>query len=276
MREKLIKSEVIQLFKTTKETLRHYEKAGLLTPEIDENNYRYYDFKDMEKLRQIFFLRDIDISIEDMQKIERKLIKKEDYLSMLSLHEEALDAKIKHLIEVKNNISQLIRLEEDGSSDMTFHVKQHDERHMLICESLSSSTYDTPKDYYDKYRKLIQLENYSERTFQMVYPFEALGSGEKIDAKQCIEISRPKEETTQVSDSFITLNKGLYVSVYYTFEEGKFEGLPLLKDRMEKYLSDHELEPISSDVLEIEHPELSLFERETSMVFELQLHVRKR
>lgn len=45
-------------------------------PEIDDNYYRYYDFKDLEKLRQIFFLRDIDLSIEEIQKLDQKLIER--------------------------------------------------------------------------------------------------------------------------------------------------------------------------------------------------------
>lgn len=276
MREKLIKSEVIKLFKTTKETLRYYEKAGLLTPEVDEKNYRYYDFRDLEKLRQIFFLRDIELSIDEMQKIERNQISKDEYLSLLVSHEEALKAKIKHLSGVMSNISQLIDLEKDDTSDVTFCVNEKDERHMLICESLNSSTYDSPKEYYDKYSSLINQDHYSERTFQMIFAFEDLGSGEKIDSKQCVELPIIPDELRYESDTYFDLQSGQYLSIYYTFEEGKFEGLPRLKIRIENYMKAHDLEMIGKDVLEIEHPELSLFERETSTVFELQINVRKR
>ncbi|WP_305453059.1 MerR family transcriptional regulator [Bacillus mycoides] len=36
---KLTKSDVIKIFNTTKETLRFYEKKGLVQPKVGKNNY---------------------------------------------------------------------------------------------------------------------------------------------------------------------------------------------------------------------------------------------
>jgi DNA-binding transcriptional MerR regulator len=275
MRKKLIKSEVIQLFKTTKETLRYYEKAGLITPDIDENNYRYYDFKDLEKLRQIFFLRDIDLSIKEMQNIDRKLIDKDEYIALLEAHKESLDNKICHLLDVKNNIIQLINLEKDDSTDMIFQINHHEERQMYSYEDLESEIYTSVKAYYDNYIKLIQSEEYSERIFQMIYPFDDLGSGDKIDAKQCIELLRLSEGINQhgEAENFIKMPAGSYLSVYYSFEEGKFDGLPLVKSAIDDYLEVNSLKLMNPYIIEIEHPELSLFQNETSMIFELQVYI---
>ncbi len=59
-------SEFAKLHGTTPETLRHYDRIGLLNPAyIDENtNYRYYSILQYEKLRTIIELRQLGISIE--------------------------------------------------------------------------------------------------------------------------------------------------------------------------------------------------------------------
>ena len=55
----------MRIFNTTKETLRHYENLGLIEPEFDSQNYRYYDHKEIRKLRQIFYLRDLEIPLDE-------------------------------------------------------------------------------------------------------------------------------------------------------------------------------------------------------------------
>ena len=43
--------QMSKLFNITAETLRHYDRIGLLKPIVDEENgYRYYSIKEMEKL----------------------------------------------------------------------------------------------------------------------------------------------------------------------------------------------------------------------------------
>lgn len=271
MRKKLIKSEVTALFQTTKETLRHYERVGLLKPEIDENNYRYYGFKDLAKLRQIFFLRDIDLSIQDMQRLERKTMDKATYLRLLEDHATALQKKIDHLCGVKNSVEQLLKLEKETAAKIAFMITPYKERYLYV--------YDNPegvevsaKAYYDSYKDRIEANRHSERRLQMLYPYEALGSGEPIDARLCIE---HPEKVAAERGSVQILPPGDYLSVYYAFEEGGFEGLPALKEAIEGYLTKEGLKKMTPDVMEIEHPELALFEEGTSMIYELQLHVER-
>lgn len=57
--------EVAKLFQVSVQTLRHYEKLGLLYPEyIDpQTNYRYYTIQQFETLTKIRYLRALDVPL---------------------------------------------------------------------------------------------------------------------------------------------------------------------------------------------------------------------
>ncbi|MGG1662981.1 MerR family transcriptional regulator [Brevibacillus sp. NRS-1366] len=64
--------EVAKLSGTTIKTLYHYQKVGLLLPEkITENGYRYYGEKELERLQQILFYRELDFSLERIKMVRR-------------------------------------------------------------------------------------------------------------------------------------------------------------------------------------------------------------
>ena len=53
--------EVEKLLQINSQTIRYYEKLGFLKPKRDENGYRNYTQEDVQILRKIHFLRDLDI-----------------------------------------------------------------------------------------------------------------------------------------------------------------------------------------------------------------------
>ena len=51
-------------------TLHYYDEIGLLKPSyIAENGYRYYEDKELLLLQQILFFRELEFSLEDIQRI---------------------------------------------------------------------------------------------------------------------------------------------------------------------------------------------------------------
>lgn len=62
-------SQVSKITGLTKKALRYYDEQGLLTPSLrnEENQYRLYDEKDMEKARLIVLLRKFDFSISEIR-----------------------------------------------------------------------------------------------------------------------------------------------------------------------------------------------------------------
>lgn len=276
-RNKLTKSEVIQLFNTTIETLRHYEQKGILKPEIGDNNYRYYDFEDLRKLRQIFLFRDLELSIEEMKQLDEGQVKKPDYIEMLKIHHSTLQHKIQRLQNTKENIRQLVELLEKGENHRSYRLRWEKERHYYLLDPLEEEVMSSPKAYFDRYKNLIQNNNYSERTLQMIYPYDTLESGEFMKSQLCMEIpiNEEKFSSDDNEESLLVLPEGTYLSIFYPFQHGKFDTLSVLKDEIEVYLKGNVLRRRGSIVLEKEHPELSLFLEETVSIFELQIQVDK-
>lgn len=87
----------------TKDTLRHYEKCGIINPHINEKNkYKYYSIADIEILGVILLLRGIDVSISDIPRFIR-CNDINNYTSLLDEHIDKVNNKIKsfnHVLEV--------------------------------------------------------------------------------------------------------------------------------------------------------------------------------
>lgn len=59
--------EAADRLKMTKRAIKYYEEKKLLKPERRENGYREYDEEDIERLRQIVFLRRLGLSLEEIR-----------------------------------------------------------------------------------------------------------------------------------------------------------------------------------------------------------------
>ena len=70
-------NEVEHLVGLSKKSIRYYEENGLLSPTRNKiNDYRIYNEKDIEKLKLIKFLRELNVGIKDLKKLENKKKKK--------------------------------------------------------------------------------------------------------------------------------------------------------------------------------------------------------
>lgn len=85
----------------TKHTLRYYEKEGLIHPVKDENGYRNYSEEDLQVLHLVKFLRNLNISIDDVRGIINGTISFQESLSINKVH---LDEKIEELHEIQRTI----------------------------------------------------------------------------------------------------------------------------------------------------------------------------
>lgn len=103
---KLSIGEVSKIFNISKETLRYYDKIGILKPEINEQNgYRFYEFKHLEKLGLILGIKLLGISLADI----KKTIESEDlneYKNLVLKQEEILQIKKKELEYLEDNLNK--------------------------------------------------------------------------------------------------------------------------------------------------------------------------
>lgn len=106
--------EVANLSGTTIKTLYHYQKIGLLLPQkISENGYRYYGDKELEKLQQILFYRELDFPLE---KIKLSLESEPNRLKCLYEQQSLLKTRKNKLVDILNTIEETIKYERNGKS----------------------------------------------------------------------------------------------------------------------------------------------------------------
>ncbi|MEF9990562.1 MAG: MerR family transcriptional regulator [Romboutsia sp.] len=95
--------QISKLFNITTETLRHYDRVGILKPIIDKKNgYRYYSWKEMEILEFIVEAKYLEIPLIDIKEtIGKNSISSQ--LDLIELQESIIEKKIKHLKHIKRN-----------------------------------------------------------------------------------------------------------------------------------------------------------------------------
>ncbi len=98
--------EVAKLSGVTIKTLYHYQKVGLLEPEsIAENGYRYYGDQELERLQQILFYRELDLSLE---KIKDALDSEPSRLRCLCEQQSLLKARQQRLAGILHTLQETI------------------------------------------------------------------------------------------------------------------------------------------------------------------------
>ena len=90
-------SEISKLYGIGVDSLRYYERIGLLNPKRGKNNYRLYSLNDLYKLNIIRDLRPLNFSMAQIKK----------YTEQLSL-ENTFDVLSEERMNIKKQITELI------------------------------------------------------------------------------------------------------------------------------------------------------------------------
>ncbi|MCR8744240.1 MerR family transcriptional regulator [Romboutsia lituseburensis] len=98
--------QISKLFNITSETLRHYDRIGLLKPIINEDNgYRYYSLKEIEMLDLILDAKYLEIPLSNIKEaLKNESI--DNYIDLIDLQEKTIDEKIEHLLKIKEQAKQ--------------------------------------------------------------------------------------------------------------------------------------------------------------------------
>ncbi|MBW9146326.1 MerR family transcriptional regulator [Clostridium sp. CM027] len=101
--------EMSKLQNISVQTLRYYDKIGLLKPSyVDEKSrYRYYSAKHFVILNSIKQCKAMGLSLDEIKELIENYTSFDSILNIISKQKEMIDTKIKDLNAVKNNISFL-------------------------------------------------------------------------------------------------------------------------------------------------------------------------
>ncbi|WP_164917309.1 MULTISPECIES: MerR family transcriptional regulator [unclassified Clostridium] len=99
--------EISKLSNLSVQTLRHYDKLGLLKPSLaKDNGYRYYSLEQFYKLDLIIFYRKLGLSLSEIKEIISNKANIEDALGLLQNQEYEMDRQIKELQKQRNLIQK--------------------------------------------------------------------------------------------------------------------------------------------------------------------------
>jgi len=164
--------QLAELTGVTTRTLRYYNEIGLLMPaKINSSGYRIYGEKEVDKLQQILFYRELGVDLDTIKKI----INSPSFDSMKALkeHREKLLAKRRQLNSLIANVEKTIAAKE-GRITMNDKEKFEAFKQKLIEENERKYGYEVREKYGDEVvdRSNQKLKNMTKEQFEQLKHLE--------------------------------------------------------------------------------------------------------
>ena len=156
-------------------TLHYYDEIGLLKPQsYSENRYRKYGGKELIRLQQVLFFRELDFSLEEIKVI----MDKPDFnvIQALQTHRRLLTSKVSRIIELIRTIDRTI-LNQKGELAMTekeyyqgFSKEQQSKYEQEIREKYGNTALDESKRRMKNWTKedYLKINQASETIFNAI------------------------------------------------------------------------------------------------------------
>lgn len=96
--------DVAKLLPISKDTLRYYDKLGIVSPtKSNTNGYRYYTKDDLLALSYVLILRDLEVPLEEIkERLSNNTL--DDFKELLNRQESMIDDKLSRLLKLKESI----------------------------------------------------------------------------------------------------------------------------------------------------------------------------
>ena len=251
--------EIARLYGIGVDSLRYYEKIGLLKPERSESGYRHYSIREIWKLNIIRDLRELDFSMEQIGRyLENHNI--DSTLSLLREEQQAIGEKIKALQRLQENVTQRIGSIEEA-------VRKPLGKIALETYGIRRC-YSIPEGYSDEHEMDVLIKRLLNMDKEHLYLIGNNQIGTAISARAA-EQGKIHYEAVFVIDENgeQVLPAGNYLTVTYRGEYGKS------RDWIQKMLSyarDRNI-CLKGDFLEILWVDIHISSEKTEHITELQV-----
>lgn len=266
-------SELAKLRKVTSETLRHYDRIGLIKPDyVDpETKYRYYSIRQYEKLGTIRELRQLGMSLDDIvDYFTNRNLKKS--IMILEKHREMIHREIKDKLLVDMILRRKLRFLAELSSLATNVVFERvfPKRYMITFDELAGG----PREHAFLFTKLEWYLNEiapilaSDRVG--VYTDEAIL--QKTDSYVPSSPMLLVEDNAIDSEFKKAICPGLYLCMYYNNGELEkyHESFEIIKD----YMKIHQM-CVNGMIFQIYKLDVTLTGDRMETIMEIQVPVKK-
>ncbi|MFS0788261.1 MerR family transcriptional regulator [Shouchella sp. 1P09AA] len=143
--------EIASMFNIPQQTLRYYDKLGVIKPSFvnEENGYRYYSIEETRKLHSLNLLKRMGGSVNEIRDLFSKEgtlpEMKENYGKLI----EKIDDEVKHLSLLKNSIqNKLSELDQLNQQRNHFDIQQREEKVVYVKPVQIRSTEDQETECY--------------------------------------------------------------------------------------------------------------------------------
>ena len=220
-----------------KKTLMWYDEIGLFQPTVinPDNGYRCYNYYQSPLLETILLLRDLDVSITEIQ----DFMQNRSAEKMKTLLEEkiaALDLQIMHLKAVRKTLCS-----HQQDMDTLLHIDlseislvEKEERCLVTVDIDKNTTFEKEVELITAETAKYQLGRLHHASYGSMLPIDSLQKGHFDDyAKLFIEIP------------FLQQQRGLHIQPGGTyiraFYKGGWDGIPLRYREILEYAHNHKL-----------------------------------
>lgn len=152
---RLMIGKVASLYDITVQTLRHYDKIGLFQPELvnPETGYRYYSVIQLRQLEYILFLRQLNFSLPEIQKVMGEYRAGGSFSDTLVERRAALDRQIGELKSLQERIDVLLHIPgKQSAPENTVSIQRFEPPRMFLYRPIKP----LPVAHPDFSRKLME------------------------------------------------------------------------------------------------------------------------
>lgn len=269
--------EMAKLNKISAQTLRFYDKKGILKPKIvnKDNGYRYYSIEQFEVLDTISYLKYIGMSLEEIQNyLAEKSI--ENPVNLLEKQIEITERKIKDLTYIKEKIHQkldkitsCINLNLYNNTE-TF-VKEISERKIISSEMINSnSIMDFLKGMKSVQNILGESSLVFNGSYSVIIPYANLRKGnfDQFSAVYIFVDDDSMDHFTNHNLKFFPAGK--YACIYH---RGPYEETYKSYTKLIKFIEENELEVVG-DAIEIPSIDFTMVHDYNEMLTEIQIPIK--
>ncbi|PJI06922.1 MULTISPECIES: MerR family transcriptional regulator [Clostridium] len=230
--------EISKLHNISVQTLRYYDKIGLLKPKIinKKSNYRYYSVEQFLQIDIIKYCKSIGLSLEQIKNLIGTNSSTRELFNMINIQQEIIENKLKELNEIKNHLNSIKNTLSsiiEHENDKVF-IKYNKERKYISFDCVSNNSNELEINY----RKVIlDIEKYAEN---LNYDLGTRVSYDKHKDKITYKsiMFNMNEEIFRHNSNIITLPEGEYVTIYF---EGKWFESKEYYDKIIKYIDENNI-----------------------------------
>lgn len=239
--------EMSKLHNISIQTLRYYDKIGLLKPKVinEKSNYRYYTIEQFLQVDIIKYCKGIGLSLEQIKDFIGTNLSMEEILHIINTQQEIMEDKLKEMNRIKNHVDSI----KSSVSSIIKHefnkvfIKYNKERKYISYDCISNSSDELE---FNCRNVMLGIEKKSE-IFN--YELSTITAYDNIEDKITYRniMINMDENILKDKSNIITLPEGEYLTVYF---EGKWFECKEYYNEIIKYIKENNIK-VNGDFHEI-------------------------